>query len=172
MATIAMRGGREEADRTLLFLLLAGGLMLFTTFTASYLVRRQSPDWTPVRLPPLVWANTAILLASGVTIELARRPSAGSARTWMTATAWLGFVFTVGQAVAWFQLARQGVFASSGPHASFFYMLTGVHGLHLLAGLVALSVVLSRGARPRLAAAWWHFVDACWIWVVAMLTFL
>ncbi|MEK7468628.1 MAG: cytochrome oxidase subunit III [Planctomycetota bacterium] len=163
---------RAETWQTLTYLMIAGGIMLFTTFTASYLVRRQSPDWAPVRLPALVWANLAVVGLASVTMELARRGRA-SARPWLGATIGLGLLFVAGQALAWRQLAAQGVFLTTSPQASFFYMLTAVHAAHVAAGLAVLLAALRRaGTKPLgLCAAWWHFVGAAWAWVVMLLNF-
>lgn len=162
---------RAETWQTLTYLMIAGGIMLFTTFTASYLVRRQSPDWAPVRLPALVWANLAVVGVASVTMEFARWRR-GSARGWLGATIGLGVLFVAGQAVAWWQLAAKGVFMGTSPHASFFYMLTAVHAVHVAAGLAVLFAALQRAGRKPLGlcAAWWHFVGAAWAWVLLLLT--
>ncbi|KAF0246744.1 MAG: cytochrome c oxidase subunit [Planctomycetota bacterium] len=163
---------RAETWQTLTYLMIAGGIMLFTTFSASYLVRRQSADWAPARLPDLVWVNLAVVGAASVTMELARRGGA-SARRWLGSTIALGVLFVAGQAIAWRQLAAQGVFLTSSPHASFFYMLTAVHAAHVAAGLAVLLAALRRAGNGQLGlcAAWWHFVGAAWAWVVMLLTF-
>ena len=165
-------GARVETHQTLAYLMIAGAVMLFTTFTASYLVRRESPDWGKVALPSLVWLNTAIVLASSVTMELARL-GRGRSRFWVRATLALGLLFVAGQSVAWRQLAAQGVFMATSPHASFFYVLTAVHSVHLAAGIAVLLWALRRAGRAPLGlcAAWWHFVGAAWVWVALLLRF-
>jgi len=164
-------GGRSEANRTVVFLMIAGAVMLFTTFTASYLVRREAAGWGKVSLPAICWVGTAFLAASSVTMELARRKTA-SARLWLGTTIGLGVLFALGQVEAWRQLRASGVTASSGAHSGFVYMLTSVHAAHLAAGIVVLVVALRRAGRGSLGgcAAWWHFTGAAWIWVAAVLT--
>jgi cytochrome c oxidase subunit 3 len=164
-------GGRREANRTTLFLLIAGGAMLFTTFTASYLVRRESPDWVRVPLPPIAWAGVAVIALSSVTMELARRERR-TAAPWVWGTIALGAVFAAGQVLAWRELRAAGVYAATSPHAAFFYMLTAVHAAHLAAGLGVLAASLRRAGRASLGAcaAWWHFVGAAWVWVAFVLT--
>ena len=131
----------------------------------------------------MLWVNTALLLLSSVTVELARRrfnqwkPIAF--RKWMWATAVLGAGFLVGQVMAWNQLAAQGIFISSHPHSSFFYVLTGVHAVHLMGGIGALVYVLYLATRyrltpgdsssPELSATYWHFVDLLWIYLLVVL---
>lgn len=177
---MALEGGREErtgearieTQQTLAYLMIAGAVMLFTTFTASYLVRRESPDWGRVALPPLIWLNTCVVLASSVTMEFARFGRERS-QFWVRATLALGVLFFALQSVAWRQLADQGVFLASSPHASFFFILTAVHSVHLAAGIAVLLWALRRAGRAPLGlcAAWWHFVGAAWVWVALLLRF-
>jgi len=156
--------------------------MLFVAFTTSYIAHSQAPGWLPVPLPGILWFNTAVLLASSATLEWGRirlrHGDAPGLRRGLTATAALGGIFLLGQVVAWRQLADAGVYLSSNPHSSFFYLLTGVHGLHLLGGLVALGVVLWRVWRRSLPSAnrglnafamYWHFLDGLWLYVFGIL---
>jgi cytochrome c oxidase subunit 3 len=156
--------------------------MLFIGFTSAYIVRRSGADWRPLEAPFLLWVNTAVLLASSASLERARRllrawDLAGT-RSWMAATGVLGGLFVAGQWLAWRQLAGQGIYLSSNPHSSFFYLLTGLHLLHLAGGLVwfgALVAKLSRmGLAPgpdglRLFATYWHFLAALWIYLLFLL---
>jgi cytochrome c oxidase subunit III len=156
--------------------------MLFVGFTSAYILRRASADWQPLSAPPVLWLNTAALLASSVTLEIARRRLRGwdraGAQLFLAATGLLGLAFAAGQIVGWHQLAAMGVFLSSNPHSSFFYLLTGVHVVHLLAGLVWFAVALSRLRRMallpgedglRLFATYWHFLGALWVYLLWLL---
>ena len=99
---------------------------------------------------------------------------------WLYVTIILGFVFLIGQIVAWRNLVDQGITLASGPSGSFFYLLTGVHGLHIAGGLVALGKTITkvwRGAsieRLRLSVwlctAYWHFLLVVWLIIFAVLT--
>jgi cytochrome c oxidase subunit 3 len=135
---------------------------------------------------PDFWWNTAILLLSSVTIEIARRSFERwqpiKFRKWILATAILGSAFLAGQLLAWRALSEQGIYLTSHPHSSFFYVLTAVHGVHLLAGVLALFFVLSLAFRyrltpgesssPSLAATYWHFVDVLWLYLMVVLVYL
>lgn len=156
--------------------------MLFIGFTSAYILRRASADWQPLAAPPILWANTGLLVLSSVTLEGARRRllsfDLAAARTGMAATSVLGVLFLAGQVLGWRALQAQGVFLSSHPHSSFFYLLTGIHGLHLLGGLVwgLLTVVRMRGLwlTPgedglRLFATYWHFLGALWLYLLFLL---
>src|SRR3972149_3112139 len=108
---------------------LAGIVMFFMALTSSFLVRRGlGTDWVAISLPPVLWFNSLVLLASSAAIEVARRHldsgEAHSFRYWWGLTIALGLLFLGGQILAWQQLAGQGVFLSSNPDSSFFFLLT------------------------------------------------
>jgi cytochrome c oxidase subunit 3 len=164
--------------------ILATVTMLFTAFTAALLVRRTGTDWTPIALPPIVWVNTVFLVASSAAVELARvslrRDTPDLPARWLGIAGLLGVLFLVGQIAAWRALSARGVFLPTSPHASFFYMLTAVHGAHVLGGLGALGWTLSRtlgGAYTREhhagfthTAIYWHFVGGVWIYLLILLS--
>jgi cytochrome c oxidase subunit III len=157
--------------------------MLFVAFTTAYLARRQEPGWGALVMPPVLWLTTAVLLASSGTLEWARRRiAAGDIRglqRGLTATAWLGGAFVLGQIVAWRSLAAQGAYISSNQHSGFFYLLTGAHGAHLLGGLAALGVIVWKAHAGRYGVAshagigvfalYWHFMDLLWLYLFALL---
>jgi cytochrome c oxidase subunit 3 len=156
--------------------------MLFIGFTSAFILRRASADWQPLAAPSILWLNTAALLASSGTLEAARRrlrgwDLAGSER-FVLLTGLLGFLFVGGQYFGWQQLAAQGVFLASNPHSSFFYVLTGVHALHLFGGLCWFLVVMRRMRRLafvpgadglRLFATYWHFLGGLWVYLLWLL---
>ena len=169
---------------------LAGISMVFAAFTSALVVRKgMGGDWVHFALPPTLYLNTAVLLASSLTLELARRSiiptRSGLAskasdqagfRRWWYLTLLLGCAFVAGQLQAWRQLAAQGVYLSTNPGSSFFYLLTAAHGLHLLGGMGALAYVAARargaglvsGRRTAvdMTALYWHFMDALWIYIL------
>ena len=167
---------------------LASVAMMFTSLSSAYIVRSASSnDWTPLPMPPVLIASTILILASSVTLEKARRKLKamlmGPYAQWLFVTVLLGFGFLAAQIVAWRQLARRGIYVASNPHSSFFYLLTGAHGLHLLGGLLGLSFLWFRSRRritekakiaKRQAAAdsvtiYWHFMDGLWIYLFLLL---
>jgi cytochrome c oxidase subunit 3 len=177
-------GGGLVADPTRfgLWLFLGTISMLFIGFTSAYQVRRASADWRPMAVPPLLWWNTAALLASSVALEGARRRlrrwAAAEAVPWVAATGLLGALFAVGQVMAWRALAARGLYLDSNPHHSFFYVLTGTHLVHLAGGLIWFGVVLARVRRMAyvpgedglgLFATYWHFLAGLWIYLLLLL---
>jgi cytochrome c oxidase subunit III len=163
--------------------------MLFTALTSAYVMRAGGSGWDDIQLPNLLWVSTGLIVASSVTIEVARRAlrrdEYATYRSWLTVSLLFGFGFLAGQLFAWRQLAAQGIYLASNPHSSFFYLLTGLHGLHLLGGILGLSFLLWRATRSvrdmskpamlkRRAAAdavgiYWHFMDGLWVYLFALL---
>jgi cytochrome c oxidase subunit 3 len=165
-------------------LALASIVMFFAALASAYLVRQGiSTDWVPIKLPAILWGNTVVLLASSATLERARRLLAegrpGGFRRWWGLTTVLGLLFLAGQFVAWTELRAAGVYLATNPSSSFFYVLTGAHGLHLLGGVAALLYLARRdesrehraGLQTAAAAAsvYWHFLGAVWICVFLLL---
>jgi cytochrome c oxidase subunit 3 len=152
-----------------MFFALASIGMLFIAMTSAYVVRRGlGTDWQAIRMPQVLWFNTAVLLASSLALEKARR---AFATRWIGVTLLLGAVFLGGQVAAWRGLAAQGVFLGTNPHSSFFYLLTGLHGAHVLGGLAALAWVLTspRPRRLEAAAIYWHFMFGLWMYLLVLL---
>lgn len=177
---------RIETAKLGIWVALGSITMLFAAFTSAYIVRSAGNDWIPLEVPPILWVNTAIILLSSVTMGLAHRAFVAwrpvAFRKWLLVTAILGALFLAGQVVAWTQLAEQGIYLQSHPHSSFFYVLTGVHAVHLLAGVVALFYVLALATRyrltpgessaPSVCATYWHFVGAIWLYLIVVLFYV
>src|SRR5436309_14685736 len=165
------------------WILLTAVIMLFAGLSSAYIVLRGVPTWQNIELPYLLWPNTAILLLSSLAIEISRRAirrnDVQSMKRWLVVGGVLGFGFLAGQLGAWRQLVNAGVYLPSTQQSSFFYILTGLHGLHLLGGIVALGIVLVMALRNhlsafhyeplKLAATYWHVMDAIWIYLFVML---
>jgi len=158
-------------------------LMFFMALASAFIVLRHGSDaWVTVHLPPILLANTVILLASSFTLEAARQrltladPS-GFRKLWMLTTG-LGILFVLGQLVAWRQLVVQGVYIASNQASSFFYIFTGAHAVHLLGGVGALLYVsfrkpdekgISLRTAAEIASYYWHFMDGLWVFLLALL---
>jgi len=166
-STLAPRTSRRSAE-TMLVAFLATIVMLFAGFTSAFLIRRTGSDWQPVELPRLAYANTLVLAAASVLLELARRrASPGAARAALA----LGLIFLGGQVQVWRMLSAGGMFLSDTPEGAFFFLLSAVHGLHLLGGVGALVWLIARARAPRLVAAYWHFLGLVWLYVLLLLHF-
>ena len=188
---------------------LTGIVMIFVSYSSAYVVRQGLPtldprtgtlvrDWLPLQLPNFLLVNTLVLLLSTLTMELARRQAVrvgAAAETasdpaeradtdrmpWLALTAILGLSFLAGQWLVWRELAARGFYVATSPSSSFFYLLTGMHGIHLLGGIFALlaasAVALLRKSAASSAVvvdatAWyWHFMTILWVYILCLLEF-
>ena len=167
---------------------LASVTMMFTSLSSAYIVRASSAnDWVSLPMPRVLIASTILILASSVTIELARRSLKSSLpkayAKWVVITVVLGLAFLGSQLFAWRQLSAWGLYLQSNPHSSFFYLLTGAHAVHLAGGLLGLSllwlrsrwitneaaILKKRQASADAVAIYWHFMDALWIYLFLLL---
>jgi cytochrome c oxidase subunit III len=185
-----------SAARTGVWVGIGAITMSFAAYTSAMVVRHGSiPEWQHFTLPPILYWNSLVLVASSVTLELARQRIGGpfdrlgqsesllAARSrewlsWYRITLALSFAFLVGQFFAWRQLSGEGVYLATSPSSSFFYVLTALHALHLLGGLGALVYALrclrtDDGPRPvnvlAAAALYWHFMAVLWIYLLVVL---
>jgi cytochrome c oxidase subunit 3 len=164
-----------------LWMFLGTLVMLFAAFTSALVVRQSSGDWVDIPLPFILWINTAVIGASSLTLEWARRAGRSEPRRampWVSVTAVLGLVFLTGQIQAWRALAAAGLYVPTTPAASFFYVLTGLHAAHLAAALACLAYLLARTVSPRAGewpylastvATFWHFLAVVWLYLMVLL---
>jgi len=204
-------GQRLHRARLALAVFMTPVCMLFLSFTIVYLMRRGflSSDmppaaylrgWVPVRLPwLLLLLNTAVLLLSSITIDLARRSitreaalaplasmpgiSLGEERRlpWLGLTTSLGLLFLGGQLLVWNNLSRRGFHMTGGTSSSFIYILTAMHGLHLGGGIIALLFaniaalqhrrVESRRIIVDVTSWYWHCMAVLWIYILVLFSF-
>lgn len=202
-------GARLRRARLGLICAIATVGMVFISLTSAYIFRRGLPtfegetnsyvrDWGAVDLPwVLLGINTAILLISSVTMELARRKAArqaalapvssipgvslGNERNfpWLGITVVLGCAFLVGQWLAWTELHARGFFVNTNPSSSFAFLLTIAHAVHLGGGMIALmwasgASLLHRPLESRrivvdITAWYWHFMAVLWIYIFLLL---
>jgi len=163
--------------------------MSFAAFTSALFVREGTADWGHLILPPILYLNTLLLLASSGTLELARHwllcrdrllrrsaddDSTRKASGWVLLTLLLGLAFCVGQYRAWLELRAQGIYLASNPNSSFFYLLTFLHALHVCAGVAVLVYLAGRLLAShttfrmglfRNAAIYWHFMAVLWLYL-------
>jgi cytochrome c oxidase subunit III len=177
-------GRARQLWRVTLVVMMAVIASLFALFMSAYLIRMEFGDWRPLQDPALLWVNTGVLVACSVLLQLAWRAARqGDDRT--LKMTWLGggvmsLVFIAGQYVVWRQLNAAGFYLDSNPASAFFFVLTGLHVLHLIGGLVVwgkatlrMSVTgPSQGVRLsiELCALYWHFLLAVWVVLFALLT--
>jgi cytochrome c oxidase subunit 3 len=164
------------------FLAVAGSL--FALFISAYSMRMNMVDWRALPVPRLLWFNTGLLALSSAALQwahmAARRNDMDRVMVGLSAGGASAVTFLVGQLLAWQQLRGAGYFVASNPANSFFYLITAIHGLHLMGGLVALgrtSAKVWRGAEMaqvrlsvELCAIYWHFLLLVWLVLLGLLT--
>jgi cytochrome c oxidase subunit 3 len=165
-----------SASRTGLYMFLAVITSMFLLFSISYQLRASFPDWMAITEPGILWFNTGVLLLTSVCLQLAvnasRAAAANTMRNYLFVGAILTLVFLAGQLMAWAQLMEAGFYARANPANAFFYLLTGIHGLHLIAGLWFLGGAAKKAVkspddaalplRISLCATYWHYLLLVW----------
>jgi cytochrome c oxidase subunit 3 len=174
------------------FLAVAG--CLFALLFSAYIMRIEI-DTTPgavatgtvlraMPVPRLLWVNTAMLVVSSGALQCAYvavgRGERGAVRDALLIATASTIAFLAGQLLVWRQLVDAGYFAAGNPANAFFYVLTGIHGLHVAGGLVAVGVTTAkvlRGATPErlrlsvwMCTVYWHFLLVIWLMTFALLT--
>ncbi|PCJ27719.1 MAG: cytochrome-c oxidase [SAR86 cluster bacterium] len=172
----------SEKVALVVFLVIAS--VIFSMFTVSYFIRMELPDWTPLSEPSQLWINTGLLVISSVLFQVARNIVSTGNRKNITAAFIGGGIFAIlfiaGQMLTWQSLQASGYYVASNPANSFFYLLTGLHALHLLGGLWVWSkssIRLLSGGKPEdlrlsieLCTLYWHFLLIVWLLMFAVLS--
>lgn len=157
---------------------------LFALFISAYLMRMQVADWAQLPAPKLLWFNTGVLILSSVALQYAqiaaRRGRMKDVGDGLIAGCLFAVTFLLGQLLAWQRLNAAGYFLAANPANTFFYLFTGLHGLHLLGGLVGLGRTADKVWRGfevdqvrlsvQLCAVYWHFLLALWLVLFSVLT--
>jgi cytochrome c oxidase subunit III len=158
-------------------------LMTFGGLIGAYVVlaTNKSLEWKPFNLPFQVWISTALIIVSSIDYELAKKSllegNQAKARKWFLITAILGAVFIASQILAWLNLVNQGYYATGNPYAGLFYILTAIHAVHVIGGIISLVFIvlktqivtdnaeelLKRQWFARVVAWYWHFIGIVWI---------
>jgi cytochrome c oxidase subunit 3 len=163
------------------FLAVVGAL--FALFASAYFMRMGLSDWRPLPIPRLLWFNTGVLVLSSVALQCAlvaaRKGQMDTVRFGLVTAGLTAIAFLTGQVLAWRELTAGGYLLSGNPANGFFYMITGMHGLHIVGGLVALARTTA-GAWGRygldrlrlsvdLCAMYWHFLLFVWLAIFVLL---
>lgn len=160
-------------------------IMFFAAFTSAYLVRRAEGNWTDFQIPVIFWYSTAVLIVSSIFMHLsylaAKKDEFGRLRTFISLTFGFGLIFLIMQYLGWLDLQSQGIFLKGNPSGSFYYVLTGLHGFHLITGLVVLlyafiaarkmEVHSKNMIQMEVCATYWHFLDILWVYLFLFLLF-
>ncbi len=182
----------EEAEQPLsmhpqkfaLWLFIVTVVMLFAAMTSAYIVRQGEGNWLIFDLPTLFYVNSGIIILSSATMHwaytAAQKDNLGQVKLAMWLTTILGFAFLVGQWEAWGVLVDADLFfVGSNISASFLYVITGLHAVHLISGVIFLIIVLISSykykvhsknmTRMEMCVTYWHFLGGLWIYLFVFL---
>ncbi len=162
---------------------LAVATSLFALLISAYHMRMMAADWTTLPLPRVLWLNTAVLILSGVAMQWTRAAAQWGqmdrVRTGLLASGVFTFSFLAGQLWAWQQLNASGYFVANDPATAFFYLLTALHGLHLLGGMWVWGKTTAKVLRGvevgkvrlsvELCTVYWHYLLLVWLVLFAVL---
>lgn len=165
--------------RFILWLFIVSIVMLFAALTSAYMVKQSGGGWLAYELPGIFWVTTAIIILSSFSMQIAyysaKLDNINSLRIGLLATILLGILFLAGQFLSWRYLVDLDVYFVGNPAGSFLYVLTGMHGLHLISGLIFLLVVVVQAFRKNvhsknllnieLSLTYWHFLGLLWIYL-------
>ena len=179
----AGRASSGLAKKLALRVFLAVVAVLFMLLVTAYGGRMAYEDWRPAPQVSLLWANTFVLILSSVALQWAqysvRRGRMDAMRAGLLAGGAFTVVFLFGQVLAWRQLGAMVYFEVSNPAIAFFYLITGLHGLHLVGGLVAWGRTVTKVwgnfdvAKVRqsveLCTVYWHFLLLVWLVLFGLL---
>ena len=166
-----------------LWLFMITVVMIFAALTSAYIVRQGEGNWMLFKLPLELWVTSGIILLSSATMHWgylsAKKDELEKVKIAISLTTLLGIAFLVGQVYVWNALVEQSVFFVGNPSGSFLYVLSGLHGLHLVSGVIFLIIVLISTLKYKvhsknlnqlqMCATYWHFLDALWIYLFVFL---
>lgn len=167
-----------------LWLFLSTVVMVFASLTSAYIVRRAEGDWKNFELPSLFYWTSIIVVISSIAVQAgyfkARKGAIKTSRDLLALTFFLGLLFLIGQFYAWGQMVDANIYLVGNPSESFVYVLSGLHGLHIVSALIFLILVWSRAGyavdgkvnlvQLELCVTYWHFLGGLWLYLFVFLT--
>jgi cytochrome c oxidase subunit 3 len=187
----SVENAAQDKAKVITWFLLLIVLMTFGGMIGAYIViaTNGAAEWQPFALPVQVWISTAIIIISSITYQMAHNAffdeEYDKSRKLLIATTVLGATFISSQILVWLALVNRGFYLRGNPYAGFFYILTAVHAIHVVGGIIALGTVLLRTwnrtssedeliYRRRLTRSvgwYWHFMGGLWIVLFILLGF-
>jgi len=166
-----------------LWLFIITVVMIFAALTSAYIVRQAEGNWLAFELPIELWITSGIIVLSSVTMQwsyiAAKKDELSQVRIGLIVTTILGVIFLLGQFYVWGALVDKNVFFVGNPSGSFLYVLTGLHGAHLISGIIFLIIVLISALKYKVHAknltqiqmcrTYWHFLGGLWIYLFIFL---
>lgn len=175
----------KPAKKVGLYCFLGVASSLFALFITAYIMRmdpHHGGDWSSIAKPDILWFNTVLLVLASVAMQRSRSLAGSGSpglKTPLVFGGLLTLAFLAGQVQAWDQLHASPVFQTGNPAIAFFYLLTGVHGVHLLGGVYVWGRVLSRLGDSEqaedlklsieLCTVYWHYLLLVWLVLFTLL---
>lgn len=158
-------------------------VMIFAALTSAYVVRKAEGNWLEFNLPDMFYYTSAVIFVSSITMQLALRAVKkdlfNRAKILISITAVLGLAFCIGQLQAWSELVNDNIYFVGNPSGSFVYVLSGLHIVHLVSGIVFLIIALinifrakihsKNSAQMEMCSTYWHFLDGLWLYLFIFL---
>lgn len=169
-----------------LWLFIVSIVMLFAALTSAYIVKQSDGNWLSIDLPGIFAVNTVIIAISSLTMHLAylaaKKDALDKVKWMLSITVILGLLFLVGQYISWSELVKNDVyFVSNYVSGSFIYIFTGLHGLHLISGIIFLLITFisslkseihsKKLVRIEMCMTYWHFLGGLWLYLYLFLLF-
>ncbi len=183
MSTLTAQRQKIHPHKLLMWIAIASICMMFAGWTSAFLVRKAQGNWLIFTMPVAFWISTAVVMISSVTMHFSitafKKRNMKQYKTLISITAVLGFLFMVLQFLGFFEMHKAGVTLAStaeGVSGSFVYVISGVHLLHMLGGVIALIIVfitvnfrrktkVYSSTGLEILGTYWHFVDVLWIYL-------
>lgn len=166
-----------------MWLFIGSVVMLFASLTSAYIVRQAEGNWLYFELPGILTISTVVILLSSVTMQWAfwsaKKDNLQMVKTLVSVTTLLAVAFLVLQFLGWKELVASQVYLVGNPSGSFLYVITGLHGLHIISAIVFLMIVLVSTFRFRvhsknllqmeMCTTYWHFLGGLWLYLFVFL---
>jgi cytochrome c oxidase subunit 3 len=166
-----------------LWLFIVTVVMIFASLTSAYIVRQSEGNWLEFDLPSIFWYTSGIIVLSSIFLHFAyiaaKKDELSRLRIGMVITTLLGIVFLIGQWYSWVALVDRDVYFVGNPAGSFLYVFTGLHGIHLISGVIFLIIVLISSFRYKvhsknmdmmeMCVTYWHFLGGLWLYLFMFL---
>jgi cytochrome c oxidase subunit 3 len=174
------RGKKIHPHKFVMWVAIGSILMMFAGLTSAYIVKSNQASWQEVIMPKIFWVSTAVILISSLTVQMALRSfkqrEMNQYRRLIAVTFVLGIAFVVLQCIGFVQLWDQSITLKGSGAGQFLYVIFGLHAVHVLGGVIALMVMFMKAffgktklyssVPVEVAATYWHFVDALWIYLL------
>jgi cytochrome c oxidase subunit 3 len=177
---------RIHPHKFTLWVAMASIIMMFAGLTSAYIVKRGAANWESIETPKEFWYSTAVILISSLTVQMALRAfkqrEMSKYRSLMLVTTVLGILFVVLQYMGFSWMWENGVTFKGAGQGQFLYIIAGLHGLHIIGGIVALGIMLGKAFSSKtksydavpveVASTYWHFVDLLWLYLLVFFIWL